>query len=100
MPVPNEELMRNIGDSWTQLRKSLEESLNQLETEINDAVQVQHVCTDEWCTAVEHAIDDYSNFLFSIHEPRWLSQEESGKLKELKKRVHDIYAQYKVAAKK
>lgn len=100
MPVPNDELMRNIGESWIQFRQSLEESLAGLEAEINDAAQVQNTCTDEWCAAVEHAIDDYSNFLFSIHEPRWMPDEESKKLKALKRKVHDLYAQYKSAAKK
>jgi hypothetical protein len=91
--------MAPMGASWRQFRASLEESLDNLEKEIKDAADVQHVCTDEWCEAVEHAIDDFSNFLFSIHEPRWLPAEESKKIKVLRRRVHDLYAEYKSVKK-
>jgi hypothetical protein len=45
--------------------------------------------------ATEHVIDDLSNDLFSISEPGWASDEDTKKLKAQKRRVHDIYAQYK-----
>jgi hypothetical protein len=32
-------------------------------------------------------------------EPRWSSEEDSKKLKELKRRVHDLYAKCKATAK-
>jgi hypothetical protein len=95
MPIPDRATMNAASEAWVQLRASLEESLNNLEKEIDDAGQVQNACTDEWCKAVEHALDDYANFLFALHEPRWVSDEESRKIKDLKKRVHDLYAQYK-----
>ncbi len=56
---------------------------------------MQDVCTSEWCEATEHVIDDLSNSLFSISEPRWASEEEGQKLKQLKRRVHDLYAKYR-----
>ena len=40
-------------------------------------------------------IDELSSALFSIHEPKFASEEDSKKLKALKKKVHDLYAKYK-----
>lgn len=53
------------------------------------------ICAEEWCEATEHVIDELSNALFSISEPRWSSKEDSLKLKQLKRRVHDLYADYR-----
>lgn len=55
-------------------------------------------CTGEWCEATEHVIDELSNSLFSISEPRWSSEEDSKKLKALKRRIHDLYTKYKSVA--
>jgi hypothetical protein len=33
--------------------------------------------------------------IFSISEPYWSSEEDSKKIKEPKRRVHDLYAKYK-----
>lgn len=57
---------------------------------------MREVCTDEWCEATEHVIDELSNSLFSISEPRWIPETESMKLRQLKKKVHDLYARYKI----
>ena len=48
----------------------------------------------------EHVIDELSNSLFSISEPRWTNDEDSKKIKTLKRRVHDLYAKYKTTANK
>jgi hypothetical protein len=53
------------------------------------------VCTSEWCEATEHVIDELSNALFSISEPRWSSPEDSKKIKRLKRRVYDLYVNYR-----
>ena len=50
---------------------------------------------DEWCEATEHVIDELSNALFSISEPRWSSPEDSKKIKRLKRRVYDLYVNYR-----
>ena len=51
--------------------------------------------TDEWCQATQHVIDDLSNALFSISEPRWSNEEDSKTIEQLKRRVHDLYADYR-----
>jgi len=37
---------------------------------IEEAKKLAGVCTNEWCEAIEHVIDDLNNALFSISEPR------------------------------
>jgi hypothetical protein len=56
------------------------------------------ICTSEWCEATDHVMDDLGNFLFSISEPKGASEEDTQRLKGLKRRLHDLYAQYKSTA--
>jgi len=69
-----------------------------LEKDIDEAAEMTSICTDEWCEATEHVIDELANALYSMSEPRWSSEEDNKKIKQLKKRVHDLYAKYKGAA--
>ena len=88
----------NVMKSWHQLVKSMEKSLKFLEKGIDEASEMRQVCTDEWCVATEHVLDELSNGLFSLSEPRWASEEDSKRLKALRRRVHDLYAKYKSAS--
>jgi hypothetical protein len=88
----------NVLESWRVQIRNLQESLELLEQGIKEAGEMADICTDEWCEATEHVLDDLSNSLFSISEPHWSSEEDSKKLKELKKRVHRLYSGYKAAA--
>jgi len=54
----------NVLQSWQQLIKSMEESLDLLEKGIDEASEMRHICTDEWCVATEHVLDELSNGLF------------------------------------
>ncbi|MHB8809170.1 MAG: hypothetical protein ACYC9M_04065 [Desulfobulbaceae bacterium] len=70
-------------------------SLDLLEKDIREAAEMEQICTDEWCLATESVLDDLAKMIYSISEPRWLSAEDSRKIKALRERVHDLYAQYK-----
>jgi len=89
-----------VLQSWQQLIKSMEESLDLLEKGLDEASEMRHICTDEWCVATEHVLDELSNDLFSISEPRWASEADSKKLKTLKRKVHDLYGKYKAVSKR
>ena len=89
------DLQQGVVENWRTFMKNMETSLDQLEKGINEASEMAGACTSEWCEATEHVIDDLSNQLFSISEPRWVREEDSKKLKALKRRVHDLYADYK-----
>jgi hemerythrin-like domain-containing protein len=93
------DVRNHITQGWRDFIHSMEESLNMLEKDLDDAAEMSEKCTGEWCEATEHVIDELSNSLFSISEPRWSSEEDSKKLKALKRRIHDLYAKYKVIAR-
>jgi hypothetical protein len=98
MDMPDEIVRREMVPGWRAFIDNLEKSIELLEKEIDFTSKMVDACTLEWCQATEHAIDDISNSLFSISEPSWSSDEDSKKLKVLKKRIHDVYAKYKAAA--
>jgi len=100
MQMPDELVREKVYGGWASFLESLQESVATLEKEIEFASKMVNACTMEWCEATERAIDEISNSLFSISEPSWLPEEDSRKLKQLKRKVHDIYAQYKAASVK
>ncbi|MFO7984664.1 MAG: hypothetical protein R6U38_02280 [Desulfatiglandaceae bacterium] len=96
--MPNPALNESLVQNWRQFMENVEKSLDLVEEQLNEASEMTEICTSEWCEATEHVIDDLSNFLFSISMPRGASEEDSKRLKTLKKRLHDLYAQYKSTA--
>jgi hypothetical protein len=100
MSMPRNQVQMEMAQAWSDFTKSMEKSLDTLEEDINEAAEMTSICTDEWCEATEHVIDDLSNALFTISEPRGSSEEDSKKIKALKRRVHDLYANYREVYKK
>ncbi|MFP4108691.1 MAG: hypothetical protein ACLFTF_09830 [Desulfonatronovibrio sp.] len=88
-----------FSSSWRTYIKGLEDSLKSLEEDINEAAEMSDKCTSEWCTATEHVIDELANSLYSIHEPSFATEEDSRKIKDLKKQVHNLYGKYQSIAK-
>lgn len=88
-----------MGESFLRAHRefvsNLASSLDLLEKDIRETAEMEQVCTDEWCLATESVLDDLAKMIYSISEPRWLGTEDSRKIKELRERVHDLYAQYK-----
>jgi hypothetical protein len=103
MVMPKDSFQNNIQDSlvgtWREFIQNMEKSLDILDKGIDEAAEMRQICTDEWCEATEHVIDELSNSIFSISEPRWASKEDSKKIRALRRRVHDLYAKYKSTAK-
>jgi hypothetical protein len=95
MTMPKDEIQSQLNDAWMQHFASLEKSVSLLEKHIEEAKGMAGICTDEWCEATEHVIDDLNNALFSISEPRNADPELSLKIKELRRRIYDLYANYK-----
>ena len=102
MVLPKDSYQINLQNQfvkgWRAFIESMEQSIDSLEQGLDEAVEMREVCTSEWCVATEHVIDELSNSLFSISEPRWASEEDSMKIKQLKKRLHELYTKYKAAA--
>lgn len=76
---------------------NLENSLDSLEKDIQDAKEVSSRCTAEWCTATDHFIDELHKSIYSISEPRWLTEEDSERIHNLRKKVKDLYLEFSKA---
>jgi hypothetical protein len=88
-------IQNNLVESWREHLGSMEKSLDILEKGLNEAEEMTQICTDEWCMATEHVMDDLGNWMFTISEPAEALEEDTRKLKALKRRLHDLYAKYK-----
>ncbi len=99
MSLPKDTFQMNAENSilkgWRILIKNIEESLNSLESGINEAESMSAVCTPEWCLANERIMDELNNRMFSISEPTWSTDEDSARLKSLKRRLHDLYQRHR-----
>ena len=95
MAIVRDDFEKETIEAWRVFVDSLDQSIVHLEQDLKEGKEMLDICTDEWCRATEHYIDDIGNALFSIHEPRWASKEDSKRIKDLKRRLHDIYAEYK-----
>jgi len=100
MGMPKDEIQADIVQAWRTYLEALEKSIVLLETDIKESSEMADTCTSEWCEATQHYIDDINNALFSISEPRWAEKEDSTKIKKLKRRVYDLYADYRAVAQK
>jgi len=100
MSMPQNQIQMQMSQAWNDFVQQMEKSIDLLEENINEANEMTNICTDEWCRATEHVIDDLANSLFSISEPRGSSEADSQKIKDLKRRVHDLYANYRDVYKK
>ena len=96
--MPSEIIRKEFYEGWKGFVENLEKSLNLLDKEIDFTSKMVNACTAEWCEVTEQTLDEISNALFSISEPSWISDEDSKKLKALKRKVHDVYAKYKGTA--
>lgn len=89
------EQTRNVLDTaWTTYMDNLENALEQVERQIDDATETQSECSNEWCLATEHVLDDMGNALFSIHEPSFSDEKDSQRIKKLKRKLHCIYSDF------
>jgi len=95
MSMPKDEIQKEMIEAWRAYMDGLENSLQKLDADIKEASEMADQCSSEWCTATEHVIDELSNFLFSISEPRWANEEDTRRIKALKRRIYDLYANYR-----
>ncbi len=95
MNVIHEQFQKDALEAWGHYLTALEKSIKNLEADIEEAADMSDRCTSEWCTATEHVIDEINDALFTISEPRWASDEDSQRIKALKRRVRELYAAYK-----
>ena len=92
------EMVESFLTGHREFMNNLDRSTVLLEQDIDEAAEMEEICTDEWCLATEHTLDDLANMIFSISEPRWAEGFDSEKIRLLRHRVHDLYAKYKRVA--
>lgn len=74
--------------------KNLSLSLDQLEKDFEASREIDDICTGEWCRAIELSLDEMAKDLYSISEPRWVADDYSRTLRNMRRRLHDLYAKY------
>lgn len=89
------EMVESFMTSHHDFTDSLERSIHLLEQEIDEAAEMGDICTDEWCLATEHNLDELANMLYSISEPRWDSNENSRKISASRQRMHNLYSKFR-----
>ncbi|MDJ0886559.1 MAG: hypothetical protein QNI89_04615 [Desulfobacterales bacterium] len=95
MNIIHEQFRKDALEAWGHYMTALETSIRDLEADIAEAADMSDRCTAEWCEATEHVIDEINDALFTISEPRWASDEDSRRIKTLKRRVRELYTKYK-----
>ena len=90
-----QEMVESFQMAHRNFMENLKGSMDLLEHDINEAKQIDDICTGQWCVAIESSLDELSKYIYSISEPRWMSDQDSRKLREMRTRIHDIYAKYR-----
>jgi hypothetical protein len=74
--------------------EALRNRLDQVEESIQNSISVTSACTNEWCESAEAVIDELTDAIYSLNVPRWADQEQSTRVKTLKKKAREVYAKY------
>ncbi len=93
--LKQKDMVDSFNMNHDQFMANLTSSLNELEKDINEAQEIDSICTNEWCVAIERDIDDLHNSIYSISEPRFSCSGHSKKIRRLRNRLHDLYQKYK-----
>ncbi len=93
------EMQESMIRAHREFMENLEKSIELVAKDIEEAGEMSQICTDEWCATAEETLDELAKMVFSISEPRWLPKEDSKQISCLRRRIHDLYAQYKSVKK-
>jgi hypothetical protein len=85
-------VLRRVDDAWHVYMENLFASMQKMEQTVNEAAEMPMDCTEDWCANARALLDDLNHQVFSIHEPKWSTPEDSARIKAMKKKVYDIYA--------
>lgn len=81
-----------LEEAWHTYMENLHTSMKNLEQTVDEAAEMPMDCTEAWCTNARALLDDLNHQIFSIHEPKWSTREDEARIKEMKRKVYDIYA--------
>jgi hypothetical protein len=80
-----------MDNAWHTYMENLFASMQKMEQTIAEAEEMPMDCTETWCTNARALLDDLNHQIFSIHEPKWSSPEDSNRIKKMKRSIHGIY---------
>jgi hypothetical protein len=95
---PHMVVKETLDDAWRTYLDNLDKALGVIEQQVREAKEVRDICTDEWCEATEHAIEELNDQVTHIHEPWFTTKEDSQRIKAMKKRLREIFYEYKKTA--
>ena len=79
-------------DAWHVYMDNLIKSIDTMEQTVKEAAEMPMDCTESWCSNARALLDDLNHQLFSIHEPKWSTPEDSARIRQTRKKIYDIYA--------
>ena len=81
-----------VDNGWHVYMENLFASMQSMEKMVDEAAEMPMDCTETWCSNARALLDDLNHQLFSIHEPKFSSDEDSARIRGMKKKVYDIYS--------
>jgi hypothetical protein len=81
-----------MDQAWHVYMQNLASSMDTMEQTVNEAAEMPMDCTESWCANARALLDDLNHQIFSIHEPKWSTKEDSDRIKAMRKKIYDIYA--------
>lgn len=92
------EMVESFQMAHREYMKNLTVCLDKIEREFEESREIDELCSGEWCRAIELSLDEFAKELYSISEPRWVSDDYSRTLRNMRRRLHDLYAKYRSTA--
>ncbi len=89
---------KKINDGLDAYLSTLEHALFQMEKVSKIRSRSHSACTNEWCESVEEAINELTEAIYAFNIPRWANQEQSARVKTLKRKARVVYAKYMQAS--
>jgi len=78
---------------------ALEEVVNNLEKEIKEVIEAEKSDNPDWEKSIENYLDELHSVIYALPEPREGHKELHKKIVDLRKRIKDIYAEFKALTK-
>lgn len=77
--------------------KNLNHSLKKIETDLEESTEIEDICTGDWCRNIGSSLDRMAKDLYSISAPRWVADDYSRTLRNMRLRLHELYTKYQGA---
>ncbi len=94
------ELQETLVGAQIEFVEQMEKAINRLEAQIKEASEVEHAGHAEWERSIGGYIDELCRVIFSMAEPRYGSEEAHKKIAALRKRLKDLYVDFRDMVKK